>query len=218
MLPPKGQRRPELELISPAPAAGLFMNKIFIRGLLDQCGYGSLLPVGDNCPHTYSLGWEFKRGGTRSNLRSNTHTSLSATASVALPDNKRWRTSESPRKWCGYKCDLPNPPLQKKKKVGYDSSLCCKCLALESRGSANWMGGNAVTYRWGRWGFWQDSRKCTCQPEWWRHWWQTGPEGLHQRGWHEKGSPHLHRALIIADQETSGSTWSNNSHKKAGRR
>lgn len=38
------------------------------------------------------------------------------------------------------------------------------------------------TYHWGRWGFWQDSRKCTCLPEWWRRWWQSGPEGLHRLG------------------------------------
>lgn len=62
-----------------------------------------------------SLGWEFKRGGTRSNLRPNTHTSPSAAASVAFSDSKRWRTSESPRKWCAYKCSLPPLRLGKKK-------------------------------------------------------------------------------------------------------
>lgn len=73
MLPLKRQRRPEPKLICPAPAAGLFMSKTFIRGLLDQCGYGSFLPLGHNCPHTCSLGWEFRRAGSQSNLRSHSH-------------------------------------------------------------------------------------------------------------------------------------------------
>lgn len=86
---------------------------------------------------------------------------------------------------------------------------------LERGGKTNWRGSCKVTYHWGRWGFWQDSHKCTCQPEWWRRWWQSGPEGLHQRGWRETGSLHLHRATITADQMTRGSTCSNSSHKKA---
>lgn len=86
---------------------------------------------------------------------------------------------------------------------------------LERGGKTNWRGSCKVTYHWGRWGFWQDSHKCTCQPEWWRRWWQSGPEGLHQRGWRETGSLHLHRATITTDQMTRGSTCSNSSHKKA---
>lgn len=54
------------------------------------------------------------------------------------------------------------------------------------------------TYHWGRWGFERGSRKCTCQPEWRRCWWQSGPEGLHLPEWHETDSPHLHRAAATS--------------------
>ncbi len=43
------------ELNCAAPAAGLFVNKTFIRSLLDQQGHSSFLPLGENWP-THTIG------------------------------------------------------------------------------------------------------------------------------------------------------------------
>lgn len=93
------------ELICPAPAAGLFMNKTFIRGLLDHRGHGSLLPLGDNWPiHIGQDGSERRElRGEEENLRPHTHTWQSL--GIVFSDDTCSRSSESPLKWSGYKRD-----------------------------------------------------------------------------------------------------------------
>ena len=56
------------ELNCPALAAGLFVNKAFIRGLLDQQGRASFLPLGDNWL-THTVGQDSTEGEARAQER-----------------------------------------------------------------------------------------------------------------------------------------------------
>lgn len=53
-----------VELNCPPLASGLFVNKAFIRGLLDRWDQGSFLPLGDNWP-THAEGQDSDKGDTR---------------------------------------------------------------------------------------------------------------------------------------------------------